>query len=38
MKLNERVPANDVLDDPPALATRFNHDGCLLVRDGFDPQ
>lgn len=37
MQLQEIAPANALLDDPAALARRYERDGCLLVRELLDP-
>ncbi|MGH3670805.1 MAG: hypothetical protein ACRDSH_09215 [Pseudonocardiaceae bacterium] len=37
MRLGELHSANSLLDDTPALAARFDRDGCLLVRGALDP-
>ncbi len=37
MQLSELSSANDLLDDPGALAARYQHDGCLLVRRSIRP-
>jgi 1-deoxypentalenic acid 11beta-hydroxylase len=37
MEISELRPANDLLDDPRALAARYEQDGCLLVRGALDP-
>ncbi len=36
MRLSELDPANDLLDDPEALAAQYERDGCLLVRGAVD--
>ncbi|MGH3781133.1 MAG: hypothetical protein ACRDRO_11040 [Pseudonocardiaceae bacterium] len=39
MELSELSAAsNDHLCDPQVLAERYEHDGCLLVRDAFHPE
>ncbi|HWF73507.1 MAG TPA: phytanoyl-CoA dioxygenase family protein [Solirubrobacteraceae bacterium] len=37
MPLTELHAANDLLDDPPALAARHQQEGCLFIRAGIDP-
>ena len=37
MRFSHVTAANDVLSDPQALAARYAHDGCLLVRNVLDP-
>jgi ectoine hydroxylase-related dioxygenase (phytanoyl-CoA dioxygenase family) len=33
VRLNELSDANEILDNPPALAERYERDGCLLLRN-----
>jgi 1-deoxypentalenic acid 11beta-hydroxylase len=37
VRLDELRPANDLLDNPLALAERHARDGCLFMRGAFDP-
>lgn len=37
MQLSELLPANRLLHDPAALAARYQHDGCLLIRRAIRP-
>lgn len=37
MQLSELLPVNRLLHDPAALAARYQHDGCLLIRRAIRP-